>query len=331
MFDAVSISGKWNYYKIRLEARVLKSTGSWYLVEKSNGEVFNARLRGKLKQASLRLTNPVAAGDRVTLKSEVDEEGNLVIEDILPRKNYVSRKSTNLSKEMQILAANIDQLYIIVTLKDPKTHPLFIDRFLVAAESFRIPVILLFNKVDLYTRVEAAMYKSLSEMYERIGYPCYQIQSTNKKSVAFLKKLMHGKQVMLGGNSGVGKSSIVNALDATVRLKTGEISAAHQQGKHTTTFAEMHKLSFGAYVIDTPGIRSFGLVDLEKEHLGHYFPEIRVAMKDCRFNNCMHLNEPGCGVLKALEGGRIHNERYSNYKSILEEEGNDPYRRSKFQ
>lgn len=310
---------------------MLKSTGSWYLVEKSNGEVFNARLRGKLKQASLRLTNPVAAGDRVTLKSEVDEEGNLVIEDILPRKNYVSRKSTNLSKEMQILAANIDQLYIIVTLKDPKTHPLFIDRFLVAAESFRIPVILLFNKVDLYTRVEAAMYKSLSEMYERIGYPCYQIQSTNKKSVAFLKKLMHGKQVMLGGNSGVGKSSIVNALDATVRLKTGEISAAHQQGKHTTTFAEMHKLSFGAYVIDTPGIRSFGLVDLEKEHLGHYFPEIRVAMKDCRFNNCMHLNEPGCGVLKALEGGRIHNERYSNYKSILEEEGNDPYRRSKFQ
>lgn len=310
---------------------MLKSTGSWYLVEKSNGEVFNARLRGKLKQASLRLTNPVAAGDRVTLKSEVDEEGNLVIEDILPRKNYVSRKSTNLSKEMQILAANIDQLYIIVTLKNPKTHPLFIDRFLVAAESFRIPVILLFNKVDLYTRVEAAMYKSLSEMYERIGYPCYQIQSTNKKSVAFLKKLMHGKQVMLGGNSGVGKSSIVNALDATVLLKTGEISAAHQQGKHTTTFAEMHKLSFGAYVIDTPGIRSFGLVDLEKEHLGHYFPEIRVAMKDCRFNNCMHLNEPGCGVIKALEGGRIHNERYSNYKSILEEEGNDPYRRSKFQ
>jgi ribosome biogenesis GTPase len=231
---------------------------------------------------------------------------------------------------MQILAANIDQLFIIVTLKDPKTHPLFIDRFLVAAESFRIPVTLLFNKVDLYTKVESDLYKTLSEIYERIGYPCYQIQSTDKNSVEFLKKLMQGKQVMLGGNSGVGKSSIVNALDASVQLKTGEISAAHQQGKHTTTFAEMHKLSFGAYVIDTPGIRSFGLVDLEKEHLGHYFPEIRTAMENCRFNNCMHLNEPGCGVVKAVADGVISNLRYAHYKAILEEEDNDPYRRSKF-
>jgi ribosome biogenesis GTPase len=231
---------------------------------------------------------------------------------------------------MQILAANIDQLFIIVTLKDPKTHPLFIDRFLVAAESFRIPVTLLFNKVDLYTKVEVDLYKTLSEMYERIGYPCYQIQSTDKNSVEFLKKLMQGKQVMLGGNSGVGKSSIVNALDASVQLKTGEISAAHQQGKHTTTFAEMHKLSFGAYVIDTPGIRSFGLVDLEKEHLGHYFPEIRAAMENCRFNNCMHLNEPGCGVRTAVAEGIIASQRYAHYKAILEEEDNDPYRRSKF-
>jgi ribosome biogenesis GTPase len=314
-----------------LEARVLKSTGSWYVVETEQGALIHARLRGKLKQAGLRLTNPIAAGDRVTLKAEVDAEGKQVISDILPRTNYVSRKSTNLSKEMQILAANIDQLYIIVTLKDPKTHPLFIDRFLVAAESFRIPVTLLFNKVDLYTKVEADLYKTLSEIYERIGYPCYQIQSTDKNSVEFLKKLMQGKQVMLGGNSGVGKSSIVNALDASVQLKTGEISAAHQQGKHTTTFAEMHKLSFGAYVIDTPGIRSFGLVDLEKEHLGHYFPEIRTAMENCRFNNCMHLNEPGCGVVKAVADGVISNLRYAHYKAILEEEDNDPYRRSKFQ
>ena len=288
------------------------------MVETATGEVFNARLRGKLKQSGLRLTNPIAAGDRVTLKNQRDEEGNHVIEDILPRTNYVSRKSTNLSKEMQILAANIDQLFIIVTLKEPKTHPLFIDRFLVAAESFRIPVTLLFNKVDLYTKVEVDLYKALSEMYERIGYPCYQIQSTDKKSVEFLKKLMQGKQVMLGGNSGVGKSSIVNALDASVQLKTGEISAAHQQGKHTTTFAEMHKLSFGAYVIDTPGIRSFGLVDLEKEHLGHYFPEIRQLMKECKFNDCKHFNEPECAVIKAFEEARMAPERYLSYLSILQ-------------
>lgn len=313
-----------------MEARVLKSTGSWYVVETVQGDVLNARLRGKLKQTGMRLTNPIAAGDRVTLKDQRDEEGNHVIQDILPRTNYVCRKSTNLSKEMQILAANIDQLFIIVTLKDPKTHPLFIDRFLVAAESFRIPVILLFNKVDLYTKAEDELYLSLSEMYEGIGYPCYKIQSAEVKSVEFLKSLMKGKQVMLGGNSGVGKSSIVNALDASVHLKTGEISVAHQQGKHTTTFAEMHKLSFGAYVIDTPGIRSFGLVDLEKEHLGHYFPEIRAAMEDCRFNNCMHLNEPGCAVVSAVNEGNISSLRYTHYKAMLNEESNDPYRRSKF-
>jgi ribosome biogenesis GTPase len=288
------------------------------VVETLTGEVINARLRGKLKQSGLRLTNPIAAGDRVTLKNQKDEEGNHVIEDILPRTNYVSRKSTNLSKEMQILAANIDQLFIIVTLKDPKTHPLFIDRFLVAAESFRIPVTLLFNKVDLYTKVEADLYKTLSEMYERIGYPCYQIQSTDKNSVEFLKKLMQGKQVMLGGNSGVGKSSIVNALDASVHLKTGEISAAHQQGKHTTTFAEMYDLPKGGRLIDTPGMREFAIADISKQELSHYFPEMRAVMNDCQFNDCMHINEPGCAVKKAVFNSSIHEERYVSYLTILD-------------
>ena len=313
-----------------MEARVLKSTGSWYVVETLDNQIFNARLRGKIKQSGLRLTNPIAAGDRVVLRNQVDEEGNHVIDKILPRSNYVARKSTNLSKEMQILAANIDHLFVLVTLKDPKTHPLFVDRFLVAAESFRIPVSLLFNKVDLYSDMEEAQYEEWAQQYERIGYSCYRLQSNKASSADFLKELMKGQQVMLGGNSGVGKSTVINALDASVRLRTGSISVAHQQGKHTTTFAEMHKLNFGAYVIDTPGIRSFGLVDLEKEHLGHYFPEIRAVMEACRFNNCLHLNEPGCAVRNALEAGQIAQQRYRNYVAMVEEENDDPYRRNKF-
>jgi len=313
-----------------LEARVLKSTGSWYVVETLDNQIFNARLRGKIKQSGLRLTNPIAAGDRVVLRNQVDEEGNHVIDKILPRSNYVARKSTNLSKEMQILAANIDHLFVLVTLKDPKTHPLFVDRFLVAAESFRIPVSLLFNKVDLYSDMEEAQYEEWAQQYERIGYSCYRLQSNKASSADFLKELMKGQQVMLGGNSGVGKSTVINALDASVRLRTGSISVAHQQGKHTTTFAEMHKLNFGAYVIDTPGIRSFGLVDLEKEHLGHYFPEIRAVMEACRFNNCLHLNEPGCAVRNALQAGQIAQQRYRNYVAMVEEENDDPYRRNKF-
>jgi len=313
-----------------LEARVLKSTGSWYVVETLDNQIFNARLRGKIKQSGLRLTNPIAAGDRVVLRNQVDEEGNHVIDKILPRSNYVARKSTNLSKEMQILAANIDHLFVLVTLKDPKTHPLFVDRFLVAAESFRIPVSLLFNKVDLYSDMEEAQYEEWAQQYERIGYSCYRLQGNKASSADFLKELMKGQQVMLGGNSGVGKSTVINALDASVRLRTGSISVAHQQGKHTTTFAEMHKLNFGAYVIDTPGIRSFGLVDLEKEHLGHYFPEIRAVMEACRFNNCLHLNEPGCAVRNALQAGQIAQQRYRNYVAMVEEENDDPYRRNKF-
>ena len=300
------------------------------MVETLDNQIFNARLRGKIKQSGLRLTNPIAAGDRVVLRNQVDEEGNHVIDKILPRSNYVARKSTNLSKEMQILAANIDHLFVLVTLKDPKTHPLFVDRFLVAAESFRIPVSLLFNKVDLYSDMEEAQYEEWAQQYEKIGYSCYRLQGNKASSANFLKELIKGQQVMLGGNSGVGKSTVINALDASVRLRTGSISVAHQQGKHTTTFAEMHKLNFGAYVIDTPGIRSFGLVDLEKEHLGHYFPEIRAVMEACRFNNCLHLNEPGCAVRNALQAGQIAQQRYRNYVAMVEEENDDPYRRNKF-
>ena len=312
-----------------MEARVLKSTGSWYIIETLGGEVHGARLRGRLRQLEKKLTNPIAAGDRVVLSSEKDDEGNFAIEDIVPRINYISRKATNLSKEMQLLAANIDTFYLIVTLRLPETHPLFIDRFLVAAESFRIPSVLLFNKTDLYREKDHELYKEWKTLYESLGYPCYAIQANDPESLAFLRDHMKGRQVMLGGNSGVGKSSLVNGLDPSLNLRTGEISSVHRQGKHTTTFAEMHKLGFGAYVIDTPGIRSFGLIDLEKEHLSHYFPEFRNRMADCKFHNCMHLKEPGCAVTAALNAGEIHRQRYDHYVSMLAENDDDPYRRNK--
>ena len=312
-----------------MEARVLKSTGSWYIIETSEGEVQGARLRGRLRQLEKKLTNPIAAGDRVVLSTEKDDEGNYAIEDIVPRVNYISRKATNLSKEMQLLAANIDTFYLIVTLRLPETHPLFIDRFLVAAESFRIPSVLLFNKTDLYREKDHERYKEWKTLYESLGYPCYAIQANDPESLAFLRDHMKGRQVMLGGNSGVGKSSLVNGLDPSLNLRTGEISSVHRQGKHTTTFAEMHKLRFGAYVIDTPGIRSFGLIDLEKEHLSHYFPEFRTRMSECKFNNCMHLKEPGCAVTAAVHSGAIHRQRYDHYVSMLAENDDDPYRRNK--
>jgi len=309
-----------------LEARVLKSTGSWYVLETDQGEVLNARLRGRLRQSGLSLTNPIAAGDRVTLKSQVDEEGNYVIEDILPRVNYVARKSTNLSKQMQILAANVDQMFLVVTLLNPKTQSLFIDRFLVSTESFRIPTTLLFNKTDLYSEEHWKEFNQLKAMYETIGYPCLPIEAKDRDSVLFLHSLIDGKQVMRGGNSGVGKSSLVNALDASIHLKMGEISKVHMQGKHTTTFAEMYKFANGGYLIDTPGIRSFGLVEVDKAHLGHYFPEIRKEMEYCKFHNCLHLNEPKCAVMDAVESGKIDLQRYQNYLSILMEKDSSPYR-----
>lgn len=309
-----------------MEARVLKSTGSWYVLETDQGEVLNARLRGRLRQSGLSVTNPIAAGDRVTLKSQVDEEGNYVIADILPRANYVVRKSTNLSKQMQILAANVDQMFLVVTLLNPKTQSLFVDRFLVSTESFRIPTTLLFNKTDLYSDEHWNEFNQLKTMYEAIGYPCIPIEAKDRDSVMFLHQLIQGKQVMLGGNSGVGKSTLVNALDATIHLKMGEISEVHMQGKHTTTFAEMYKFANGGYLIDTPGIRSFGLIEVEKTHLGHYFPEIRKEMEQCKFNNCVHFNEPKCAVIDAVEKGNIALQRYQNYLSILLEKDTSPYR-----
>ena len=305
---------------------VLKSTGKWYTLELSTGQIVQGRIRGKLRLEGLSTTNPIAAGDKVFLLPDVDSEGIRLIDNIVPRKNYLVRKSTNLSKQMQILAANIDHAYLVVTLKSPVTQIAFIDRFLVSAESFRIPTTILFNKTDLYGEEELGLLAVLKNIYSDIGYGVAAISTMDKLTTNFLLNEIDGKNVMISGNSGVGKSSLVNALDATLNLRIGEISQAHEQGKHTTTFAEMHKLASGGYIIDTPGIRAFGLINIEKEHISHYFPEIRDLLGQCRFHNCMHLNEPYCAVKLALEEDQIAASRYHSYLQLMEEDGNSPYR-----
>ena len=306
---------------------VLKSTGRWYNVLLESKEIIQASIKGKLRIEGLKTTNPVAAGDEV----EIEQEGSdLTIKSIVPRKNYIVRKATNLSKQMQIIASNVDRAYLLVTLKSPVTQIAFIDRFLVAAESFRIPTTLLINKVDLFGPKEYNLLNELTEIYSKIGYPCHPISAENQENIEFLRTEIQGKQVMISGNSGVGKTTLVNALDPTLNLRTGEISTAHEQGKHTTTFAEMHALQTGGYIIDTPGIRAFGLVDLDKEHYKDYFPEMRELIGECRFHNCKHLNEPHCAVKQAVENGEIAESRFQSYLQLMLEDENDPYRRNEF-
>jgi ribosome biogenesis GTPase len=310
-----------------MKGLVLKSTGRWYNVLLETKETVQASIKGKLRIEGLKTTNPVAAGDEVAIELEGTD---YTIKSIYPRKNYIVRKSTNLSKQMQILASNIDRAYLLVTLKSPVTQIAFIDRFLVAAESFRIPTTILFNKVDLFGSKEHTLLKELTEIYSKIGYPCHPISAENQENIAFLRTEIQGKQVMISGNSGVGKTTLVNALDSSLNLRTGEISQVHEQGKHTTTFAEMHALQSGGYIIDTPGIRAFGLVDLDKEHYKDYFPEMRELIGECRFHNCKHLNEPHCAVKKATESGEIAESRYQSYVQLMLEDENDPYRRNEF-
>ena len=310
-----------------MKGLVLKSTGRWYNVLLETKETIQASIKGKLRIEGLKTTNPVAAGDEVAIELEGTD---YTIKSIYPRKNYIVRKSTNLSKQMQILASNIDRAYLLVTLKSPVTQIAFIDRFLVAAESFRIPTTILFNKVDLFGPKEHTLLKELTEIYSQIGYPCHPISAENQENITFLRAEIQGKQVMISGNSGVGKTTLVNALDSTLNLRTGEISQVHEQGKHTTTFAEMHALQSGGYIIDTPGIRAFGLVDLDKEHYKDYFPEMRELIGECRFHNCKHLNEPHCAVKKATDSGEIAESRYQSYVQLMLEDENDPYRRNEF-
>lgn len=310
--------------------KVIKSTGKWYQVLLEDGSMLECRIRGRLRLEGLKTTNPIAVGDEVLLSPKRDEEGKGVIEDYEARFNYIVRKSTNLSKQLHILAANVDRAYLLVTLKHPETHTVFIDRFLVAAESFRIETTLLFNKTDLLNEGELVELERLMSLYRTVGYECVAISALNQENIDFLRDEIRDKQVMIAGHSGTGKSTLVNALDPELDLRVGEISSAHHQGQHTTTFAEMHPLKSGGFIIDTPGIRAFGIVELDKEVMSHYFPEMRALIGACRFHNCQHLNEPGCAVKQALEEGSIFPSRYATYLQLMAGDEQDIHRRNKY-
>lgn len=308
------------------KGRVIKSTGKWYIVRFDGGEQISCRIRGKMRLDGLRSTNPVAVGDEVwVIRQEKEDTG--VIQKIEDRKNFIVRKSINLSKKTQILAANVDRAYLLVTLAVPETHLAFIDRFLVAAESFRIPVTLLFNKMDVYFEEHLPLIDEVISIYEPIGYPCHKISALNKENIDFLLNEIQGNQVVIAGHSGTGKSTLVNALDSSLNLKIGSISEYHLQGQHTTTFAEMHELKSGGFIIDTPGIKAFGIIDLEKNVISHYFPEMRNLLGQCKFHNCLHLNEPNCAIKDAVENGKIHPSRYRTYVSLMEEDQEENYRK----
>jgi ribosome biogenesis GTPase len=296
-----------------MRALVLKSTGSLYNLCTEDGKLLQARLAGKVRLELRKSTSPVVVGDTV----EVDEKESATITKIYPRKNYIIRKSINLSKQTHILAANIDQAFLLATLVAPKISTGFIDRFLVTAEAYRIPATLIFNKTDLLDKDLKKIQKEIVKMYASIGYPCYEISSLEQKDAKKIKKLLANKITLLAGHSGAGKSTLINAIQPGLNLKTGEISDIHLKGKHTTTFSELHKLDDGGYIIDTPGIKELGLVEMKKEEVGHYFPEMRALMNDCRFNNCTHTTEPGCAVVKAVEEKKISLGRYHNYMSII--------------
>lgn len=296
--------------------RIIKSTGSWYSVMDDAGTMFNCRLKGLFRTKGIMTTNPIAVGDIVDVTMLEDEQTG-VISKIHPRKNYLIRKSTNLSKATQIIAANIDQVVIIVSLIKPRTSTGFIDRILSTSEAYHIPSVIIFNKFDLYDDKTRSTLESLKKTYEKVGYECLITSVPERLRLTQFKAILKGKISLLSGHSGVGKSALINSIDSSLTLRTGEISDYHSKGIHTTTFANMFRLKFGGYVIDTPGIKEFGLVEFEKVLLGQRFPEIRKHMQQCKFNNCLHLNEPGCAVINAVSQGDIEEFRYNNYLNML--------------
>lgn len=303
-----------------MQGIVIKSTGSNYLVK--TGEVIQlCRLKGKIRLEGRKTTNPIAVGDIVDFELENNEEANIV--KIHPRKNYIIRKSINLSKQSQIIASNLDQAVLIVTLVSPRTSLGFIDRFLITAEAYRIPAKIIFNKCDLLDEKLQENQTEIINIYKKIGYHCFEVSSYKTAEVDVLKTIFKDKITLIAGHSGVGKSTFINALEPSLSIKTGGISLAHAKGMHTTTFAELHPLSFGGGIIDSPGIKELGLVEMKKEEVGHYFPEIRDRMNDCKFNNCLHVNEPKCAIIKAVEAGEISEERYLSYLGILNGEEMD--------
>lgn len=305
---------------------VYKSTGSWYTIKTPNGKFYECRIKGKFRLQGIKSTNPIAVGDHVVFDLETKNDVETgVIKRIEGRTNYIIRKSVNLSKQTHIIASNIDQVFLLVTINNPPTFTSFIDRFLVSAEAYNIKVILLFNKIDAYDDETILEVKYLAALYRDIGYDCIGISAKLGKNIDKVKQLMNGKVNMFAGHSGVGKSTLVNTIEPALNLKTKEISEQHMQGQHTTTFAEMFDLSFDAKIIDTPGIKGFGVVDIDDDELSDYFPEFFRLKEHCKFNNCMHLKEPKCAVKEALEKGEIAYSRYRSYLQILA--GEDEYYR----
>lgn len=301
-----------------MQGIVIKSTGSWYQVlEESEKKIYEARIRGKFKLIKTRLTNPLAVGDSVEFNLEQDDIA--WITKIFPRKNYIIRKSVNLSKEAHIIASNMDLACIIFTLKHPETSLGFLDRFLVCCEAYDIKPLILFNKVDVLSDDDFELLNTIKFIYDDIGYDSLEISSYTKHNLETLQDIIKDKISLFFGHSGSGKSTLVNALQPNLNLKTGEISDVHLKGKHTTTFAQMHFWEFGGAVIDTPGVREFALIDVEKEEIQHYFPEIFKTGQHCKFHNCLHLNEPKCAVLEAIEEGKIEQNRYFNYVKLMDE------------
>lgn len=307
-----------------MKGLVIKIAGSNIKIKADNGQYFECVIKGNFRIKGIKSTNPVIVGDRVDIEER--DGGTAFISNIEERRNYIVRKPVNLSKQKHIIAANLDLALIVITLKEPVTNITFVDRFLATAEAYNVPAVLLFNKTDIYKEKETAKLKELIELYSRIGYKCIAASAITEEGIEDVKKLLTNKITLVAGNSGVGKSSIINTIDKTFKARTGEISSSHHMGIHTTTNSEMYELPSGGYIIDTPGLKGFGTIDFKEEEIGQYFPEIFKESKHCRFNNCTHTHEPGCAVLEALDKGEISQSRYRSYLNIMEDNTDNKYR-----
>ena len=307
-----------------MKGLVIKNTGSWYLVKTDDGKEIECKIKGNFRLKGIRSTNPIAVGDLVQIIT--NNEGTAFISEIEDRKNYIIRRASNLSKQSHILAANLDQCMLVVTINYPKTSTIFIDRFLASAEAYRIPVKIVFNKTDAYNAKELQYLDNIISLYTYIGYPCFKVSAKTHEGLDAIKEDLKGKITLFSGHSGVGKSTLINTILPEQNIKTGEISTYHNKGMHTTTFSEMFPVEGNGYIIDTPGIKGFGTFDMEEEEVGHYFKEIFQFSKDCKYNNCTHTHEPGCAVRDAVEKHLISESRYSSYLNMLEDKEEGKYR-----
>lgn len=311
-------------FSIIVRGLVIKNTGSWYLVKTDEGTYVECKIKGNFRLKGIRSTNPVAVGDYVQII--LNQEGTAFINEIEDRKNYIVRRSSNLSKQSHILAANLDQCMLVVTVNYPETSTTFIDRFLASAEAYRVPVNIIFNKTDAYDEDELRYLDGLINLYSTIGYPCFKVSAKTGEGIDVIKEELKGRITLFSGHSGVGKSTLINAILPELDIKTGKISAYHNKGMHTTTFSEMFPVAGDGYIIDTPGIKGFGTFDMEEEEIGHYFPEIFKVSANCRYNNCTHRHEPGCAVREAVEQHYISESRYASYLNMLEDKEEGKYR-----